>query len=86
MNYPNSTVPRRSILATLAIAPAAAMIAGAPSVRAQTLPKEAATNKIRYRSQKVDEVEVYYREAGPADAPLSCFCTGSRRRATCFAT
>ncbi len=63
------TLPRRSVLTALAAAPGAAIIAAAPSALGETPSKQVAASKVRYLSQKVGEVEVYYREAGPADAP-----------------
>ncbi len=62
-------VPRRFVLTLLATAAtipgmARAAVAGPPR------PKEKPMSTIHYRRQKVGEVEVFYREAGPADAPV----------------
>lgn len=69
MGNSNFAMPRRSVLAALAAAPGVAMVSAAPNALAAPAPKEAAIHKIRYLTQKVGDVEVYYREAGPADAP-----------------
>ena len=61
--------PRRFVLTLLG---AAAAIPGMARVAAEgpPKPKERAMSTIHYRRQKVGEVEVFYREAGPADAPV----------------
>lgn len=69
MNKSTIALPRRSILAGLAATPGAAMLASATNALAQTAPAAPVANNIRYLTQKVGDVEVYYREAGPADAP-----------------
>jgi pimeloyl-ACP methyl ester carboxylesterase len=62
---------RRSILTTLAAAPAGALMAKATNAMAQPSgPSAAAAAKVRYGTRKVGDVEVYYREAGPANAPV----------------
>jgi pimeloyl-ACP methyl ester carboxylesterase len=60
---------RRTILSMLAAGPALASI---PSLlTAAPLPsKEPSMSTVHYRRKKVGEVEVFYREAGPADAPV----------------
>jgi pimeloyl-ACP methyl ester carboxylesterase len=70
MDNLNTAVSRRCVFTALLAAPGAAMMATAPNVLAETSPKEAAVGNIRYLTQKVDDVEVYYREAGPTDAPV----------------
>ena len=40
----------------------------------------------RYRTVKVDGIDLFYREAGPADGPAVSFCTGFRPRRRCSAT
>jgi pimeloyl-ACP methyl ester carboxylesterase len=71
MKYLHTTAtPRRSVLAALAAAPGAAMLAAAPDALARTAPLVGAAGNVRYLTQKVGDVEVYYREAGPADAPV----------------
>jgi hypothetical protein len=40
---------------------------------------------VHYRTQDVGDVEVFYREAGPKDAPSSRFCMGTRQPVTCSA-
>lgn len=63
--------PRRSVLAMLAAGstlltpPRFAMAA-----EASNQPDREAPVGVRYRTQRVGEVEVFYREAGPADAPV----------------
>jgi len=78
----HTAMPRRSVLAAVAAAPGAAMIAVAPSALAQTAPKGAAANKIRYLTQKVGDVEVYDREAGPTNAPAILEITANRNGAS----
>ncbi len=60
---------RRSILAMLAAGP---MMSAMPrtSVAAPAKLKENPMSAIQYRTQKVGDVEVFYREAGPIDAPV----------------
>jgi hypothetical protein len=70
MNNSSPALQRRSILAALAGAPAVAVLAGTPGALAATSQGEAAIHKIRTLTQKVGDVEVYYREAGAADAPV----------------
>jgi pimeloyl-ACP methyl ester carboxylesterase len=62
---------RRSVLAMLAIGSAVTAMPR-PSLPAHAFPifKEKTMTAIRYRTQKVGAVEVFYREAGPADAPV----------------
>jgi pimeloyl-ACP methyl ester carboxylesterase len=60
---------RRTVLAALAAGPA--MLATPfMSFAAPTKPKENRMSATRYRTQKVGDVEVFYREAGPADGPV----------------
>lgn len=65
--------PRRSILAMLTAALTMSFFSrkslAVPAPANATL-QENAMSSIRYRTQKVDDVEVFYREAGPADAPV----------------
>jgi pimeloyl-ACP methyl ester carboxylesterase len=70
-------VGRRSVLTTMAAAPGAmalgaidggAAMAASPAHKAGSGPGGGA--KIHFRTQQVGEVEVYYREAGPVDAPV----------------
>lgn len=59
---------RRTFVAGLASAP---LVGTLPVLRAEAkakTPKDQ-TRKIRYATQKVGDVEVYYREAGPENAP-----------------
>ena len=60
---------RRSILAMLAAGP---MMSAMPrtSVAAPAKLKENPMSAIQYRTQKVGDVEVFYRESGPIDAPV----------------
>ena len=52
-----------------------------------TCPSEQASIPVvHYRTVKVDGVDIFYREAGPADAPTVLLCTGFRPRPTCSAT
>lgn len=71
MNRHAKAYPRRSVLALLAAgplmsaAPLMAMAAPAPMKS-----KENPMPVVHYRTQKVGNVEVFYREAGPVDAPV----------------
>jgi hypothetical protein len=38
---------------------------------------------LTYHTVSVDGVRIFYREAGPKDAPGYCCCTGTRRRRGC---
>ena len=38
-----------------------------------------------YRTKTIDGIKIFYREAGPATAPVVLCCTASRPRPTCFA-
>ena len=79
MNQTISELQRRSLLLSMAAAPVAALVA--PAVARSASSKETAMLDIQYRTQQVGPVEVFYREAGPADAPvillLHGFPTGS---------
>ena len=62
--------PRRSVLALLAASPT---MVTAPSAIAAPIPSTSGgdpASRVRYRKQKVGTVEVFYREAGPIDAPV----------------
>lgn len=63
--------PRRSVLALLAASPA--VLTASRSAMAAPVPSKPNGNRasvVRYRTQKVGKVEVFYREAGPLDAPV----------------
>ena len=69
MHHPAPAFPRRFVLTLLGAAAtipglARAAVAGPPK------PKASPMTTIHYRRQKVGKVEVFYREAGPADAPV----------------
>ena len=42
--------------------------------------------KVAYRTVNIDGLDIFYREAGPKDAPTSCCCTASRPPRICSAT
>jgi pimeloyl-ACP methyl ester carboxylesterase len=71
MSSAPATPSRRTLLTTLAAgsavmaAPRIAQARGLP-----TIPKGAAMSTIRYRTQRVGDVDVFYREAGPLGAPV----------------
>ncbi|TCP66596.1 pimeloyl-ACP methyl ester carboxylesterase [Sphingomonas sp. PP-CE-1G-424] len=69
MRHRPTLYPRRTLLSWLATGPALASI---PSLltAAPPQPKEPPVSKIHYRRKQVGEVDVFYREAGPADAPV----------------
>lgn len=69
MRHHSILYPRRSILSLLATGPALASIPGLLTA-APLRSKEPSVSKIHYRRKKVGEVDVFYREAGPADAPV----------------
>ena len=41
--------------------------------------------QIHYRTATVGKLAIFYREAGPKDAPAILLCTAFRPRRTCFA-
>lgn len=59
---------RRTVLSLLATGPAVMRIPGLIAAPIRT--KEPPVSTIHYRRKKVGDVEVFYREAGPADAPV----------------
>ena len=62
---------RRGVLTGLAAGSAAlAMPSMAKARRTQTPLKDKAMTAVRYRTQRVGEVDVFYREVGPVDAPV----------------
>lgn len=73
MRHPLLAHSRRSVLAMLAAGP---MISAMPRMSVAALAtapaklKENPMSAIHYRTQKVGDVEVFYREAGPIDAPV----------------
>lgn len=65
------TLSRRAVLAMLASASTAVSMPGvAGAAQARTQPQEKTMSAIHYRTQAVGDVQVFYREAGPADAPV----------------
>jgi len=42
--------------------------------------------RVFYRTAKVEGLNLFYREAGPEDAPLWCCCMGFRLRPICIGT
>lgn len=65
------TQSRRSVLAMLTAGSAAtAMPRVSVAERAPARLKERSMSATRYRTQKVGDVEVFYRETGPIDAPV----------------
>lgn len=65
------TRSRRTILATLAIGPTVAALPSTASANALAVTrKDDPVIAVRYRTQQVGNVEVFYREAGPVDAPV----------------
>jgi pimeloyl-ACP methyl ester carboxylesterase len=63
---------RRNILSRGAVAAVVALAATSEPAMAQTAPSAAANGAIvtHYRTREVDGVKIFYREAGPADAPV----------------
>lgn len=62
---------RRTVLAALAIGPTVAALPGTASANAIAVTrKDDPMIAVRYRTQQVGNVEVFYREAGPVDAPV----------------
>lgn len=58
----------------------------AAAIMATALSAQAAPPAVHHQSLEVQGVNVFYREAGPADAPTDCCCTASAPRLTCSAT
>lgn len=73
MDHLTATHPRRAILALLAAAPMIPLTPGVAEAAAASPPttaKETPETTVHYRTQPVGDVDVFYREAGPADAPV----------------
>lgn len=63
------TLARRTMLSLLSAG--SAMVAFAPlSLASPQIAKGKPMTAVHYRTQKVGQVEIFYREAGPADAPV----------------
>ena len=62
------TLRRRALLLSVAAAPAAALFE--PALARSNKATEPTMIDIQYRTRQVGPVEVFYREAGPADAPV----------------
>ena len=60
---------RRSVLAGLSLGAASTALRAQPGAM-RPVHVEDSMSKIQYRKQNVGDVEVFYREAGPADAPV----------------
>ncbi|TKR30465.1 alpha/beta hydrolase [Luteimonas gilva] len=54
----------------LAFFAAGTVQAASPSAPSPATPSAAAVEQVRYRTTNIDGVDVFYREAGPADAPV----------------
>jgi pimeloyl-ACP methyl ester carboxylesterase len=69
MHHLPTICSRRTVVSLLA---AGSALTSVPSLLAAstTRPKEPCVSTIHYRRKKVGEVDVFYREAGPADAPV----------------
>lgn len=69
---PSSLLTRRALLTATAISLLAATSPGVAQTRtsAITAATDAASAQVRYRTAKIDGVELFYREAGPRDAPV----------------
>lgn len=73
MDHEIATLSRRSTLAMLTAGamPTASLMPGqAKAARAPIRQKEDGMTSVRYRRQQVGTVDMFYREAGPADAPV----------------
>jgi len=69
MNSRSVSVPRRSVLTGLAAIPAS--VAGAATTGFDPKNAEAMSRfDVRYRTLTVGDVDVFFREAGPADSPV----------------
>ena len=80
----------RSRVAFVLAAALLALVVASPTAFAETATCASAQQTtmpvVRYRTVKVDGVDIFYREAGPADAPMCFYCTGSQPHPTCSAT
>lgn len=65
-------IGRRSLLASMAMAPGALALGAMDGVPAMAAPSAspAKGSPVHFRTQQVGDVEVYYREAGPVGAPV----------------
>ena len=61
---------RRATLGALVAAPMAGMAPPTAAAGQAIASREKNMSQVRYRTQKLGDVEVFYREAGPADAPV----------------
>lgn len=68
----NTTLPRRALLATIAALPGAIALGSTATPAAAQAAKAGPSlaTDLHFKTQKVGEVDVYYREAGPANAPV----------------
>src|SRR5688500_15225236 len=60
----------RRIATALVLAGALSMLASMPATAGSTQRAAAESQRVHYRSVDIDGVKVFYREAGPADAPV----------------
>jgi pimeloyl-ACP methyl ester carboxylesterase len=61
---------RRATLGALAAAPVTGIAPMIAAARPAAASREKSMSQVRYGTQKLGEVDVFYREAGPADAPV----------------
>lgn len=77
MRYHPDHRSRRSVLAMLAAGSVAtAMPHMSMAARLPAQQKERPMSAIYYRTQRVGDVDVFYREAGPVDAPITLLLHG----------
>ena len=55
-----------------------------PQVPTYTQGRKGGMQTIFYRTARVDGLSVFYREAGPKDAPTIPYCTAYHRHRECF--
>jgi pimeloyl-ACP methyl ester carboxylesterase len=71
MSFSPTTPSRRIFLGALAIGAAVSALPGSVQAgRKATATKEQPMSNIQYRTQRVGDVDLFYREAGPLDAPV----------------
>src|SRR5208337_5450377 len=74
----------KSILSTALVAVAAALSTAARMAQAQPVPSDSSTTT--YHTVPVDGLEIFYREAGPKDAPTILLLHGYPSSSRMFAT
>jgi hypothetical protein len=81
-----SSSNRRTAFALVAALSSAALLHPAFAETVTCASEQAAMPVVHYRTVKVDGVDIFYREAGPAGAPVVLLLHGFQPHRTCSAT